>query len=106
MDFPEPPRIKAFNFEEDIHSGKDIQIVCYVIDGDTPLTIRWYFHGREVGHSMGVTTMKLGTRSSILNIESVTHGHTGVYTCVATNSAGSDRASASLTVHGRFQKNI
>ena len=45
--------------------------------------------------------MKLGSRSSILNIESVTHGHSGVYTCVAINSAGSDRAQATLIVHGR-----
>ena len=100
FDVPEPPRIRPFIFESEIHAGKDTQVTCYVSDGDTPLSIRWYFHGREVGHNMGVTTMKLGSRSSILNIEAVTHGHSGVYTCVASNSAGTDRAKGTLTVHG------
>lgn len=49
---------------------------------------------------MGVSTMKLGTKSSILSIEHVTHGHAGVYTCVATNRAGEARYSATLRVHG------
>ena len=75
--------------------------MCYVSDGDTPLNIRWYFFGEEVSHTMGVTTMKLGSRSNILNIESVTYGHSGTYTCVAKNAAGEIRKSASLTVHGR-----
>lgn len=83
-----------------VHSGKDVQLVCYVGDGDTPLNIRWHFHGKEVSHTMGVSTMKLGTRSNILNIESTTHGHSGVYTCVASNEAGEDRASSTLIVHG------
>lgn len=74
--------------------------MCFVSDGDTPLKIRWYFHGQEVSHLMGVTTVKLGSRSSILSIEHVTHGHSGEYTCVATNAAGEDRSRASLTVHG------
>nr|XP_027238254.1 Down syndrome cell adhesion molecule-like protein Dscam2 [Penaeus vannamei] len=95
----EPPRIRPFSFEGEIRSGKDTQIVCFVSDGDTPLKIRWYFHGQEVSHHMGVTTVKLGSRSSILSIEHVTHGHSGVYTCVASNAAGEDRFGASLTVH-------
>ncbi|XP_047472710.1 Down syndrome cell adhesion molecule-like protein Dscam2 isoform X9 [Penaeus chinensis] len=95
----EPPRIRPFSFDGEIRSGKDTQIVCFVSDGDTPLKIRWYFHGQEVSHHMGVTTVKLGSRSSILSIEHVTHGHSGVYTCVASNAAGEDRFGASLTVH-------
>ncbi|KAF2359264.1 Immunoglobulin-like domain, partial [Trinorchestia longiramus] len=92
-------RLRAFHFDDIVFSGKDVQIVCYVPDGDTPLNIRWYFHGKEVSHTMGVSTMKLGSRSNILNIESATHGHSGDYTCVASNDAGEDRYSAALTVH-------
>ena len=51
---------------------------------------------------MGVTTMKVGGRSSILSITSATHGHSGEYTCDATNAAGKQRYSASLTVHGTY----
>ncbi|KAA0202266.1 hypothetical protein HAZT_HAZT008156 [Hyalella azteca] len=82
-------------------AGKDVQVGCYVPDGDTPLTIRWQFHGKEVSHTMGVSTTKLGARSNILTIESATHGHSGNYTCVASNPAGESRHVASLTVHGR-----
>ncbi|KAK3862534.1 hypothetical protein Pcinc_031611 [Petrolisthes cinctipes] len=53
----------------------------------------------EVSHVMGVSTMKLGTKSSILSIEHVTHGHSGKYTCVASNRAGEARYSATLVVH-------
>ncbi|KAK7068699.1 hypothetical protein SK128_024055 [Halocaridina rubra] len=87
IQFAEPPRIRPFSFEGELTSGKDTQITCYVTDGDTPLTIRWYFHGQDVSHIMGVSTVKLGSRSSILSIEHVTHGHSGVYTCVASNMA-------------------
>ena len=73
---------------------------CYVAKGDLPLTIRWYFHGKDVSHVMGVTTMKVGGRSNILSISSATHGHSGEYTCDASNAAGRQRYSASLTVHG------
>lgn len=81
-------------------SGSDTQLQCYVRQGDPPLHIVWYFHGQEVSHVMGVTTMKLGPKSSILSIEHVTHGHAGIYTCVASNIAGEARYSATLHVHG------
>ena len=97
----EPPMISPFSFDSEIESGRDAQLVCYVPQGDAPLTITWYFHGRDVSHVMGVNTMKVGARSSILSITSATHGHSGVYTCVAANKAGEKRHSASLVVHGR-----
>lgn len=96
----EPPLIREFHFEPEILSGSDTQLQCYIIQGDPPLHISWYFHGQEVSHVMGVSTMKLGTKSSILSIEHVTHGHSGKYTCVASNRAGEARYSATLVVHG------
>lgn len=101
--FSEPPEIRPFEFDIDIESGRDTQLVCYVAKGDTPITIRWYFHGKDVSHVMGVNTMKVGSRSSILSITSATHGHSGEYTCDATNAAGKQRYSATLTVHGTFR---
>ena len=83
-------------------SGSDTQIQCYVSQGDSPLHISWYFHGKEVAHAMGVSTVKLGKKSNILSIESVTHGHSGDYTCVASNNAGEDRYTAKLSVHGKY----
>ena len=96
----EPPKIRPFSFENELLSGSDTQIQCYVSQGDSPLHISWYFHGKEVSHVMGVNTVKLGSKSNILSIDSVTHGHSGDYTCVASNMAGEDRYTASLSVHG------
>jgi hypothetical protein len=42
----------------------------------------------------------LGSRTSILTIESVRAHHTGNYTCTATNFAGSSSFTASLIVNG------
>ncbi|KAK8752913.1 hypothetical protein OTU49_008227, partial [Cherax quadricarinatus] len=95
----EPPQIRPFDFEPELLSGSDTQLQCYVRQGDPPLHIVWYFHGQEVSHVMSVTTMKLGPKSSILSIEHVTHGHAGIYTCVASNIAGEARYSATLHVH-------
>lgn len=55
---------------------------------------------------MGVRTLKLGGKSSILSIEHVTHGHAGTYTCMVSNFAGKVRYSANLTVHGSNLKDI
>ena len=96
----ELPTISPFSFDSEIESGRDAQLVCYVAKGDTPVSILWYFHGREVSHVMGVNTMKVGGRSNILTISSATHGHSGQYTCVASNAAGEARHSATLVVHG------
>ena len=83
-------------------SGQDVQLFCNVAQGDLPLTILWYFHGEEISHVMGVATMKVGTRSSILSITSATYGHSGTYTCDATNNAGKESYSAALTVYGAY----
>lgn len=49
---------------------------------------------------MGVNTIKVGSRSSILTITAASHSHSGKYTCAASNAAGTKRFFASLVVHG------
>jgi hypothetical protein len=44
--------------------------------------------------------MKLGTKSSVLMIESVTSAHAGRYVCRASNEAGSDEYETTLVVNG------
>ncbi len=78
------------------------QVSCIVRDGDAPLTITWSFHGKKIESMthMGISTLKVGARTSILSIERVTSAHTGIYTCTARNAAGEDKFSASLDVSG------
>ena len=81
-------------------NGKDTQMFCIITEGDSPIETDWYFQGHPLSHNMGVTITKVGQRSSVLNIQHVTYGHSGNYTCVARNAAGNTSTSAELIVYG------
>ena len=48
------------------------------------------------------TTLAAGDRTKILLIKSVSHGHSGTYTCRAKNAAGVTQLSTTLTVKGQY----
>ena len=91
-----------FDFgEEALSSGDFGTLNCAVTQGDTPISITWTFHGRNLSHLTDVVTQKVGHKMSILSIESVTAGHSGNYTCTARNEAGSTNYTTSLQVYGK-----
>lgn len=69
-------------------------------EGDLPVEISWTFHGQKEASMMGITTTRLGPRSSILQIESVAAAHSGDYTCIAKNPVGFHNHTAILRVLG------
>jgi hypothetical protein len=71
-----------------------------VSKGDKPLKITWNFHGEELSSHMGITTTKIGDRSSILTIVSVMAAHSGNYTCTAQNVAGTVSYTSAVHVNG------
>jgi hypothetical protein len=79
-----------------------VQLNCIVSSGDSPLQITWTFHGVDTAKlkQTGVTTMKVGERSSLLIIDSVSSEHVGTYVCNAKNHAGNVSFAADLRVHG------
>ena len=76
------------------------QLTCLVRVGDEPLRIRWSLKGDIISSEPSITTTMLGTRMSVLMISSVGYRHSGTYTCLATNKAGSATHSAELKVNG------
>lgn len=94
------PHIIPFDLEEEVNSGESIQLNCHVSKGDAPLKISWNFHGEALSSHMGITTTKLGDRSSVLTIGSAMAAHSGNYTCTATNAAGSTSYTAPVHVNG------
>ena len=76
------------------------QIQCIVTEGDAPVEIVWNVTAQSHSSLMGITMTKIGSKSSVLQIDSVDATHTGNYTCTATNSAGIAHYSAQLTVVG------
>lgn len=83
-----------------MHEGQFVQVTCSVSDGDLPLTLEWYHNGKSLEDYAEVTTSKIGKRTSVLVIESVSHGNAGNYTCLARNDAGSTSYIAELHVNG------
>ena len=97
----EPPQIVPISFGKDkFDEGSSAQILCSVSDGDEPLSIRWTFHGDSISSDSGIMTSNLGTKTSFLMINSVSHEHRGSYTCLAKNKAGSAISTAKLNVNG------
>jgi hypothetical protein len=89
-----------FVFEDHTFAGETVQLNCFVAKGDTPLKITWSFHGEELSSHMGMSTARIGDRTSLLTIGSVMAAHSGNYTCSAENSAGVADYSATLLVSG------
>ena len=74
-------------------------------------TISWTFTNKsgvviEIvsdGNKYSIVANRGTTRFGELTVMNVDYEDRGVYTCTATNSIGSDRASANLTVHGEIK---
>ncbi|XP_036333522.1 Down syndrome cell adhesion molecule-like protein Dscam2 isoform X30 [Rhagoletis pomonella] len=94
------PRIIPFAFEEGpAQTGQYLTLHCSVPTGDLPLVIEWTLNGELVSEALGVSTMTVGRRSSVLTIESVDHQHAGNFTCNASNRAGVQSYSTELNVY-------
>lgn len=95
------PRIVPFSFEEGpASSGQDISVTCAVPEGDLPIDIIWYLNGRSIVEFSGITTVKAGKRNQLLDIESVSAEHSGNFTCIAKNKAGTVSYTTDLLVNG------
>jgi hypothetical protein len=98
----EPPKILPFSFGQNtINEGQIGQLVCTVIGGDEPFSITWSLQGDELSSGPDLTTSQIGSRTSILMINSVAHRHSGTYTCNVSNYAGTALHSAKLVVNGK-----
>lgn len=73
---------------------------CVISQGDFPLNITWLFNGNKIDYTMGFSVGQMNKRISLLSIDSADAVHAGKYTCLAENSAGSDRYSTRLDVNG------
>ena len=94
------PEVAVYGVEDMLNAGDDVSLTCNVHKGDTPLSIRWTFHGDSVMLERQFTTLPAGARTNILMIQSVQHAHSGTYTCIASNAVGEASYSTKLVVKG------
>ena len=95
------PSIQPFSFGRPvINQGEVGQLLCTVLTGDEPITMSWSLQGGNISSGPDLTISQLGSRTSILMISSITYHHSGIYTCVASNAAGSATFSSELEVNG------
>nr|XP_054924918.1 titin-like [Dermacentor andersoni] len=94
------PKINEFKFPANLSPGDSVAVICVIKKGSAgPFELSWLKDGLplEPTASLTVTSAKGGPVST-LTIVDVSARDSGNYTCVARNSAGSDRYSAHLAV--------
>lgn len=103
---PGPPVIEPFSFPRFLEEGSRAKILCSVIKGDPPITIRWLKDGRPLTTSpmtVGVSISTLDEFSSAIVMSKVSLGHRGNYTCIASNAASSSNYTAEAVVYGKYR---
>lgn len=96
------PRIVPFHFDTPIFAGQAAQITCLVSEGDPPFELHWTFQNQNIWNFPGVSTMKAGSKASMLLIESANERHSGNYTCSVHSRGGIANYTTSLKIHGNF----
>ncbi|XP_047530747.1 Down syndrome cell adhesion molecule-like protein Dscam2 isoform X18 [Vanessa atalanta] len=97
-----PPLIVPFSFGEVPANPGDAAVVnCVATKGDLPLEISWTFSSETIDSSLhrDIMTTPLGSRASVLTINSVSANHQGNYTCIVQNAAGRAEHAATLVVN-------
>lgn len=85
-----------------MEEGQLIQISCAVTKGDDPITIQWYKDSQLLHSSSDFVITNVDSKLSILLMRSVAARHSGKYSCVASNPAGSANFSAEFNVQGNM----
>ncbi|KAF4525975.1 hypothetical protein B566_EDAN000766, partial [Ephemera danica] len=97
------PELHSTFIAQTLQPGPSVSLRC-TASGSPPPRVSWLLDGVELGGSAGLVLGSFlasgGDVVSHLNVTSVRVHHGGLYTCVATNSAGSAAYSAPLNVYG------
>ncbi|XP_043064017.1 Down syndrome cell adhesion molecule-like protein Dscam2 isoform X21 [Drosophila ficusphila] len=98
------PQIVPFAYDDLINMGDSIDLFCQIQKGDRPIKVHWSFE-RSAGDSgfdqlqPQMRTNRISGKTSMLSIPSASPAHTGKYTCIASNAAGTTTYSVDLTVN-------
>lgn len=95
------PKITPFSPGSDaFFPGDYFSVQCSIIHGDLPIKIYWKFNDHIVESNNELLISNMGSRSSVLTIESIRDYHAGNYSCFGKNAAGMANHSVALVVNG------
>ncbi|CAN8026676.1 unnamed protein product [Ixodes persulcatus] len=83
------------------NQGMNVKMLCSVVQGDPPISLRWFRGGNVVSRSGSVSLQSLED-SSVLTLKGVVMRDSGNYTCVASNRAQAVNKTVTLVVNGRL----
>ncbi|KAL4705617.1 hypothetical protein ACJJTC_018739 [Scirpophaga incertulas] len=92
-----PPEIEPFSFSANLQEGKRAQVSCSVTSGDMPVHFTWLKDNGPIPSSLQVEERGADFFSNLVFKEVSAH-HSGLYTCVASNSAAKVNYTAELVV--------
>lgn len=98
------PEIQPIQIPKKIKSGSTIRIVCSTENGSPPIEFQWYFNGILIqnGKDIRIENSNFQEPYSNLILKPASIGHTGNFTCLASNKAGTDSSHFQIVVHGKF----
>lgn len=79
-------------------------MTCNIHKGDKPVDITWLHNNETITSINGVSLLRVNKKISTLSIDSVHAEHSGIYSCVAKNAAGTSSYSAHLLVNGTYRQ--
>lgn len=99
--YPVLPQILPFEFgEEAVNYGELTSLTCSISKGDLPIEIAWLHNNIAIENTELISIVKVNRKISTLSIDSARASHSGNYTCLARNLAGSATYTTTLYVNG------
>ncbi|KAL4706341.1 hypothetical protein ACJJTC_016635 [Scirpophaga incertulas] len=92
-----PPVLSPVVFPPGLRAGDRAQLTCSVTSGDMPVYFSWLKDQMPISSNLQVDE-RGAEFYSMLIFKSLTATHSGVYTCVVTNTAGKANTSAELAI--------
>lgn len=103
--FLDSPKIKAFSFPSDIDTSTPfVSASCVLSKGTKPISFEWLKNGRSLSNGNRLA-IRHEDQFTILEIRNINASDVGNYTCLATNTFGSDKYTSLLVIKCKQQSN-
>lgn len=94
------PKLQPFGFDDEgVMGGTSTRLMCVVLSGDLPMDVMWLKDGDKIEKS-NAKMHQLDDFTVILSLTQLSLSDAGIYSCVASNGAGSVSHESELKVKG------